>query len=220
MHCSKEHCLFTYLIFKLLLYCVARSSLPYSSSQIPLLVSRGRERVEKQCIKGKQILLCERLLNELNTVWNIIIFIKQDLPDACFRWHQNITRVCLVVQQSTQSVSLFSEREKKCGTQQRQQQTNNQTITHLAAWRISFAIRLKGKLSVYCRYTRKRTKDQCCVRNLSVEDNCTNCLQVINCYLPDNAPYDIWYALRTLPLLLNVHAIARGWDLAPDTLRS
>ena len=90
MHCSKEHCLFTYLIFKSLLYCVASSSLPYSSRQIPLLVSRERKRkrVEKQCIKGKQILLCERLLNELkNTVWNIIIFIKQDLPDACFRCH-------------------------------------------------------------------------------------------------------------------------------------
>ena len=54
------------------------------------------------------------------------------MPDACFRCHVDdieilATRVCLVAQQSTQSMSLFSEREKKCGTQQRQQQTNNHT---------------------------------------------------------------------------------------------
>ena len=36
-----------------------------------------------------------------------------------------LSRGCLVAQQSTQSMSLFSEREKKCGTQQRQQQTTN-----------------------------------------------------------------------------------------------
>ena len=185
MHCSKEHCLFTYLIFKLLLYCVARSSLPYSSSQIPLLVWRERQRVEKQCMKGKQILLCERLLNELNTVWNIIIFIKQDLPDACFRCHVDdieILRAFAWLRSNRRNLCLFSQNVRRSVAHNRD--NNKQTITHLAAWRISFAIRSKGKLSVYCRYTRKRTKDQCCVRNLSVEYNCTNCKwSIVTCLI-------------------------------------
>ena len=92
---------------------------------------RERERVEKQCMKGKQILLCERLLKELKTVWNIIFLFKRlawCMFSMSYWWHRNITRVCFVAQQSTQSMSLFSEREKKCGTQQRQQQTNNHTL--------------------------------------------------------------------------------------------
>ena len=133
----KKICLYTYLIFKLLLYCVARSSLPYSSSQIrsPLLV--WNERVEEQCMKGKQILLCERLLNELNIVWNIIIFMKQDLPDTCFQMpcerHWNIARVCLYCNRRNMHGFLSSERkihstleqQSKRDTQQWQRQTTS-----------------------------------------------------------------------------------------------
>ena len=154
-----------------------------------------RERVDKQCMKGKQILLCERLLNELNTVWNIIIFIKQNLPDACFRCHVDdieILRVFAWLRSNRRNLCLFAQNVRRSVAHNRD--NNKQTITHLAAWRISFAIRLKGKLSVYCRYTRKRTKDQCCVRNLSVEYNCTNCKwSIVTCLIMHHKTYDTPY---------------------------
>ena len=190
----KEHCLFTYLIFKLLLYCVARSSLPYSSSQIPLLVWRERESGETMHERKTNIVVWETV-EWIEYSMNIIIFIKQDLPDACFRCHVDdieILRAFAWLRSNRRNLCLFSQNVRRSVAHNRD--NNKQTITHLTAWRISFAIRSKGKLSVYCRYTRKRTKDQCCVRNLSVEYNCTNCKwSIVTCLIMHHTTYDTPY---------------------------
>ena len=123
-----------------------------------------------------------------------------------FAWlHSNRRNLCLFAQNVRRSVA-------------HNRDNNKQTITHLAAWRISFAIRSKGKLSVYCIYTRKRTKEQCCVRNLSVEYNCTNCKwSIVTCLIMHHTTYDTPYerypSSWTSMLLLEAEtSLLTRWD--------
>ena len=70
---------------------------------------------------------------ELNTVWNIIIFIKQDLPDACFRCHVDdieILRAFAWLRSNRRNLCLFSQNVRRSVAHNRDnnKQTNNHTF--------------------------------------------------------------------------------------------
>ena len=124
------------------------------------------------------------------------LFIQQDLPGACFRCHVDdieILRAVAWLRSNRRNLCLFGQNVRRSVAHNRD--NNKQQTSHI--WRpeeFPWESARKEKLSVCCGNKRKRTKDKCCVRNLSVEDNCTHCKwSIVTCLIMHRTTYDTPY---------------------------